>query len=456
MTIVRDVSDLKREQARLQAILDNAPVAIVVADADCRLTTANQPAKEIFAQLVSSGQPVEPHAGLNLCHPDGTPFDPLHLPLSRSVFQGEVFENLEMSILWPDGRAGTLIVNTAPIKDLGGRVLGAVGAFKDVTDLVEQREALRRARDEMEVRVKDRTADLIRAKRMIEAEVSERRRAEAILKTHEEELEKLNEQLKLEIEKRKKFEKVLKSSTEQIILEHSHRKALSRQLVELLENDRREVAMALHDHAGQILTTLKMDLEAIENKVIQRPALLKLKAAKSKTLELLAFMKDISMQLRPSTLDTLGLVASVRNLIDQLHSTTEAKITLHTGDLPKSLGRDIEIGLYRIIQEALTNALKHAHAENIFVNLISNDKQKRVILSIEDDGQGFDQSGESSTIPASGHFGITIMQERVVLLGGDFRIESQPGKGTVVMVEMPFGQKPVISKSQQRPVISYQ
>jgi PAS domain S-box-containing protein len=439
LTIVRDVSDLKREQARLQAILDNAPVAIVVADADCRLTTANQPAKEIFARLVPPGQPVELHPGLNLCHPDGTPFDPLHLPLSRSVFQGEVYENLEMGILWPDGRAGTLIVNTAPIKDPGGRVLGAVGAFKDVTDLVEQREALRRARDELEVRVQDRTADLVRAKRMIEVEVTERRRGEAILKAHEEELEKLNKQLKLEIEKRKTFEKVLKSSTEKIILEHSHRKALSRQLVELLEKDRRETAMALHDHAGQILTTLKMDLEAIEEKVNQRPALLKLKAAKSKTLELLAFMRDVSMQLRPSALDTLGLVASVRNLIDQLQPTSAAKITFHGGDLPKSLSQDFEIALYRVIQEALTNALKHAHAENIFVNLIGKPKQKSVLLSIEDDGQGFDHVQDLPTAPETDHLGITIMRERVVLLGGDLRIESQPGKGTVVMVEIPFG-----------------
>jgi PAS domain S-box-containing protein len=440
LAIVRDVSDLKRERASLQAILDNAPVAIVVTDGDCRLTMANQLAKETYARPIPFGQPVETHGHLGLCYPDGIPYDPLDLPLSRSVFQGEVHENLEMSILRPDGRMRALIVNTAPIKDKTGRIIGAVGAFKDITELVEQREALRHARDGLEVRVRERTADLVQAKGMLEVEVSERRRAEAILKTHEQELEKLNEQLKLEIEKRKAFEKGLRLSTEKIIQEHNFRKALSRQLVELLEKDRRETAMALHDHAGQILTTLKMDLEAIETKVNQRPALLKLKAAKGKTLELLAFMRDISMQLRPSTLDTLGLVASVRNLIDQLQPTTEAKITFHKGDLSKSLGHDIDIAFYRIIQEALTNALKHAHAGNIFVNLISKDKQKGVLLSIEDDGQGFDHAGGASTAPPSGHFGITIMQERAVLLGGDFRIESQPGKGTVVMVEIPFKQ----------------
>jgi PAS domain S-box-containing protein len=439
LTIVRDVSDLKREQAKLQTILDNAPVAIVVADEACRLTMANQLAKETYAWAIPLGQPVETHVGLYLCHLDGAPFDPLELPLSRSVFQGEVHENVEMGIKSPDGRRHALIVNTAPIKDQTGRVVGAVGAFKDITELIDQKEALRRARDELEVRVQERTAELLLAKSTLEVEVLERRRAEAVLKTHEEELEKLNEQLNLEIEKRKEFERVLKSSTEKIIREHNHRKALSRQLVELLEKDRREVAMALHDHAGQILTTLKMDLEAIENKVSQRPALLKLKAAKSKTLELLAFMRDTSAQLRPSTLDTLGLVAAVRHLIDQLQPTTESKITLHASGLPKSPGHEIEIVLYRIIQEALTNALKYAHAKNIFVNMIRKGKQDTVLLSIEDDGQGFNHSGRSPAGQETDHFGITIMRERAVLLGGDFQIESQPGKGTVVMVEIPFG-----------------
>jgi PAS domain S-box-containing protein len=440
LTIVRDVSDLKREQARLRTILENVPVAIIVADEMCRLTMANQLAKEIYGRPIPLGQPVETHVQFDLYRPDGTPYDPLDLPLSRSVFQGEIHKDVEMRIMWPDGRKHALLVNTAPIRDPNGKVLGAMGAFKDVTDIVEKSEALLQSRDALEARVQNRTTELLQAKSTLEAEVSERRRAEAVLKAHEEELEKLNVQLKLEIEKRKKFEKVLKSSTEKIIQEHNHRKALSRQLVELLEKDRREVAMALHDHAGQILTTLKMDLEATENKVSQRPALLKLKAAKRKTLDLLAFMRDTSAHLRPTTLDTLGLAASVRHLIEQLQPTTEAKIALHASGLPKSLGHDIEIALYRIIQESLTNALKYAHAKNIFVNMIRKGKRDTVLLGIEDDGQGFDHSGGTSFAPPSGHFGITIMRERAVLLGGDFRIESQPGKGTVVMVEIPFGE----------------
>jgi PAS domain S-box-containing protein len=325
-------------------------------------------------------------------------------------------------------------------RDATGKIIRSVGMVHDITERKRMEGELRKSRDELEVRVRERTADLVQAKSTLEMEVVERRRTEAILKAHEEELEKVNEQLKLEIEKRKQYEKALKSSTEKIIREHNQRKALSGQLVGLLERDRRGTAMALHDHAGQILTTLKMDLEAMENKVSQSDTRLKLKSAKGKAMELLSFIRDTSAQLRPSTLDTLGLVASVRNLIDKLPTVAREKITFHVGDLPPRMGQDLEIALYRIIQESLTNALKYAHAENINVNLIRKGEQNVLLLSIEDDGRGFEYTHESSSTPVKGHLGITIMRERAVLLGGDFRVESKPGKGTVVMVEIPFGQ----------------
>lgn len=94
----------------------------------------------------------------------------------------------------------------------------------------------------------------------------------------------------------------------------------------------------------------------------------------------------------------------------------------------------------RIIQESLTNALKYAQAENINVNLIQKGRKKVLRLSIEDDGRGFEHSDELSTTLEPGHLGITNMRERAVMLGGGFRIESQPGKGTVVIAEIPFGE----------------
>lgn len=429
-----DITERRQAEQRLveaerqfRTLAENAPDIIVRFDNELHYTYAN-PAIERYTRIPCNRFLGKTNGAIGM---------PPQLTARweagiRRVFEAGVREMLEFDYATPE-RTISFQAWAVPELNEEGEVESVLCIVRDVSELQQ-------ARDELEARVQERTAELVQSKTMLEREVLERRRAEATLRAREEERERLNDELRLEIEKRKRFEEALKSSTEKIIEEHNHRKALSRQLVELLENDRREVAMALHDHAGQILTTLKMDLESIENKMGRGPERLKLEAAKNKALELLAFTKETSAQLRPSTLDTLGLVASIRNLIDQLQTAARQKISFHAGDLPARMGEDIEIALYRIIQESLNNALKYAHAESIHVNLFRKGKQNALLLSIEDDGRGFDCAHEPVARPEAGHMGITIMRERAVLLGGNFHIESRPGKGTVVMVEVPLGQ----------------
>jgi two-component system sensor histidine kinase UhpB len=127
----------------------------------------------------------------------------------------------------------------------------------------------------------------------------------------------------------------------------------------------------------------------------------------------------------------------VRNLIDNLSTGSREKIHFHVGDLPRRLGQEVEIALFRIIQESLNNAIKYAHAENIHVNL-TRKGESALLLTIEDDGVGFDHTDELPNAREPGHLGLTIMRERAALLGGDCQIETSPGRGTVVMVEVPF------------------
>lgn len=248
------------------------------------------------------------------------------------------------------------------------------------------------------------------------------------------ELEKTNVELRDEIARREKFEKALQFSTTQIIEYSRRRKLLARRLVELLEQDRRDMAMALHDHIGQILTTLKMDLELLRKSVVEEDARAVMDSAIDKASQAMSFSRNISQELRPAMLDTLGLVPSIESLITQVRQSSGVDITFFNRGITRKLGSQKELALYRILQEALTNVLKHASARSVDVTLIR--KGTSVLLTVEDDGTGFDHRHVTSL--EKGPLGIMIMKERAVQVGGTVDIETRPGKGTHVAARIPL------------------
>jgi len=285
-----------------------------------------------------------------------------------------------------------------PEKDREGAVKSVLTIARDITGL----KGLQRS---LENRVRERTA----------------------------EIEQANLKLVEEIGTREKFEKVLRASSEQIIQEARKRQSLSATLVDLLEKDRRSTAMALHDHLGQLLTTIKMDLEMMDG-AEEKDARVLIDRAKQRITEALRFGRDAVNQLRPVALDTLGLVSSMEALIEDIaKSTNDISISFFSRPLPSGICKDKELALYRVAQESITNALKHASPGNIFVNLMA--RNETVILTVEDDGKGFDYTKTTASPDAA--MGIGIMQERLFLVGGRLKIESQPGKGTQVIAEVP-------------------
>jgi PAS domain-containing protein len=151
------------DAATLKTVIDNAPVAIVVIDAQCHIVMTNPLADRLYARSVPFGQDYDTHAQLQLCHPDGTPFPPRDLPLTRSALDGETLIVVDMVTLLPDGEKRHLPVNTAPIQDSDGCIVGAVGAFEDITGRRKLEESLRQAKDELDQRVQERTAELVEA-----------------------------------------------------------------------------------------------------------------------------------------------------------------------------------------------------------------------------------------------------------------------------------------------------
>lgn len=239
----------------------------------------------------------------------------------------------------------------------------------------------------------------------------------------------------------KEAERGLVALNEKLRAEEGQRRALSQRLIEISENDRREVAMELHDHFGQLLTSLKLDLESVATIVGDEDTALaqRVAGATEKATQTMQDLKRLSSGLMPAMIENLGLLPALRALIDDMRGATHLDVRLFVGGEFERLQREKELALYRIAQEALNNVVKHADAHRVFVNLVRMDRA--VSLSIEDDGQGFDSTQPDDTLWRGGPLGLHIMRERVAQFGGELTIDSRPSGGVHVLAEVPLDER---------------
>ena len=245
-------------------------------------------------------------------------------------------------------------------------------------------------------------------------------------------------QISRNITENKQAEEALRRSNEEVLKEHNQRKMLSKRLIDLLEKDRRQIAMELHDHIGQTLTSIKMNLEMIHGKL--KPGRTELgdqiTVVQERTIQAIKDVKNVSHGLRPAMIDALGVVSSLRELFNETQQQTDMEIHFFSRGIPERFEEEKELAIYRIAQEALNNIIRHARAKNVFMNLVKKDEN--LSLSVEDDGVGFDQDKLIEPSKKKGPLGLIIMRERAVQLDGEFTIESQIGKGTHLLVEIPL------------------
>jgi signal transduction histidine kinase len=209
--------------------------------------------------------------------------------------------------------------------------------------------------------------------------------------------------------------------------------ALSHRLVEVQETERRAIARELHDEVGQVLTGLKLLLETVARNPGAKSTE-SLAHAQNLLNDLTARVRDLSLELRPSMLDDLGLIHALVWLIERFKSQTGIAITLvHRGFDGRRFSPELETAAYRVIQEALTNIARHAGTRTAEVHVWASSDVLSV--QVEDHGQGFDVEAASRAHTSSG---LTGMRERVQLLGGRLTIDSSTGKGTSVSAEFPL------------------
>lgn len=213
---------------------------------------------------------------------------------------------------------------------------------------------------------------------------------------------------------------------------------LSAQLINSQEAERKRIARELHDEMGQALTAMRINLAAIEKELPAgieltiRDRLMETSWLADQTLER---VRELSFDLRPSILDELGLVETLDWYVDRFAKRLNVEASFEALDLEERLPAEIETVIYRVVQEGLTNIAKHAQAQRVSLALRRSDPT--VSVAIEDDGRGFDwQKVAASGFPGRG-VGLLGMRERVSVMGGRLRIQSRPGQGTRLWVELP-------------------
>jgi PAS domain S-box-containing protein len=212
-------------------------------------------------------------------------------------------------------------------------------------------------------------------------------------------------------------------------------KALSRRLLSAHEEERRGLAVELHDELGQVLTAVKINLESLRRSAAELGPV-HLRDAIASVDRAMETVRALALDLRPSVLDDLGLPAAVRWYADRFARTTRIEVHLAVDAVPH-LPAELEIACFRVAQEALTNVARHAQARNVWVDL--HPLAEALDLRVRDDGIGFDASVARQRAIGGASVGLLGMQERIALAGGEYELLTRPGAGTEVRARLPLG-----------------
>jgi PAS domain S-box-containing protein len=230
---------------------------------------------------------------------------------------------------------------------------------------------------------------------------------------------------------------------EQVRAGRERQRKLAKSLVDIQEAERRHLAKELHDHLGQVLTGLQFMLESTKNQATGKQRS-NLEEVQNSVSDIIAQVRELSLNLRPSMLDDMGLLPTLLWHIDRYTNQTDIRVNFQYDEIPNRFSLEIETTAYRIIQEALTNVAKYAQVKEVFVGLVI--QEKTLWVEVLDNGKGFNTSAELEQ-PTSGLGG---MRERASLAGGYLVVESFINQGTQIVAALPLTGKPLERRRYDR------
>lgn len=299
------------------------------------------------------------------------------------------------------------VVITA-LREPEGTLRGFVNVTRDMTEQRQNVESLNREIETLKSRARQWTVDLMM----------------------------VNDELRAEVEERRRAEEQLASSRDQL-------RALAARLQNSREEERIRIAREIHDELGQACAALKMDLAFLARKtpMKQKRIHLRLESAIGLVDEVIQSTRRIASELWPKILEDLGLTAALEWQAQEFESRTQIQCHIALPDDALKLDMDRSTAIFRIFQESLTNVARHSHASRVEAKLWQDGSS--LVFHVHDDGQGFDPRQTR----ARRSLGLVGMQERVNLLNGEFEVESSPGKGATVKMQIPL---PSPSQKEQR------
>ena len=411
--VVTDLTQQKRQEAILaeeqlsRAIFEQVEAVILVVDPEGRILRASHEAHQICRSNLLLRQ-FDEVIRLAIFDTTGGKSGPAaYKPfLISSILQGKIFHGLEVSFSPPEGREPLeMLLNAGPLRGSQGEVMGAVVALTDITERKRVEEALKQAHDELEQRVKDRTAELRLMVAQLQEEVTDRLQTEEALKKSEARL-----------------------------------RHLSSQLLAAQERERKRLAAELHDELGHALLTIKLQLRALERGLTpgQKKLAEDIEALQPFIDGVLDNVRRLYFDLSPGNLEDLGLTGALRQILDEFakhHKNIRWQIKLD--NLDREFPLPTQTAIYRIVQEILTNIGKHAKPSRVSVRVKRN--PTAALFTVEDNGCGFDTSRIHSLDDPNRGLGLVAMEERVRIQGGTLEIISRENQGTRIAFTLPLG-----------------
>jgi PAS domain S-box-containing protein len=369
---------LRESEARYRHLVDILPAPVYVTDRDGWITLFNEGAVQLWGR--------RPHVGidrwfgaLRIYWPDGKPMLLEECPLAVTLRKGQPVMDQEILVERPDGSRIHVVPNPAPIRDSSGQIVGAVNLLMDITHIRRAEQQLRDLNETLERRVAERTA----------------------------EAEQRAEQLR----------------------------ALASELTLAEQRERHRLARVLHDHLQQLLVGMKLGTSVLRRQT-HEPQLQEVVARLDDLLDQsIQASRSLTVELSPPILYEGGLVRALQWLAGWMLDKHRLQVEVAADEDANPASEDLRVLLYQAARELLFNVVKHAQTDRAHLEIRRSLSQNSIRIVVSDHGVGFD-AVRAAAAPGSG-FGLFSLRERLQILGGRLQVESRPGDGACVTLQVP-------------------